>query len=44
MYLHYPDPKTIKPGDSVPWSHGPLPSGLIGEMRLIYTKIIPAPL
>jgi hypothetical protein len=43
MYLHYPDPKTIKPGDSVPWAHGPLPSGLIGEMRLVYTKIVAAP-
>jgi hypothetical protein len=38
MQTHYPDPSTIKPGDYFPWKHGPLPSGLIGEMRLVYTQ------
>ncbi len=38
MQTHYPDPATIKPGDYFPWRYGPLPSGLIGEMRLVYTQ------
>jgi hypothetical protein len=38
METHYPDPKNIKPTDYLPWKHGPLPSGLIGKMRLVYTQ------
>ncbi|MDR2674118.1 MAG: hypothetical protein LBC18_04435 [Opitutaceae bacterium] len=43
MPTHYPDPATIKPGDYFPWRHGPLPSGLIGELRLVYTKTAAEP-
>lgn len=39
MQTHYPDPKTIKPTDYYPWKHGPLPSGLIGEAKLTFSKI-----
>ncbi|AWI09462.1 glycosyl hydrolase [Ereboglobus luteus] len=40
MQTHYPDPKTIKPTDYYPWKYGPLPSGLIGEARLVFTKLV----
>ncbi|MDR0902001.1 MAG: hypothetical protein LBM92_04440 [Opitutaceae bacterium] len=42
MRTHYPDPATVKPSN-YPWKHGPLPSGLIGEMRLVYTQTAIAP-
>jgi hypothetical protein len=44
MQTHYPASGTAPAaGDYYPWKHGPLPSGLIGEMRLVYTKIALAP-
>jgi hypothetical protein len=39
METHYPDPKNIKPSDYFPWKHGPLPSGLIGEAKLSFSRI-----
>ncbi len=44
MQTHYPDSASAPAaGDYYPWKHGSLPSGLIGEMRLVHTKIITAP-
>ncbi|HEY0946877.1 MAG TPA: hypothetical protein VGD81_16470 [Opitutaceae bacterium] len=43
MSTHYPEPASIKPTDYFPWKAGPLPSGLIGEMRLAYSKVVTEP-
>lgn len=44
MQTHYPDSDSAPAaGSYYPWKHGPLPSGLIGDMRLVHTKIITAP-
>lgn len=42
MQVHYPDPKTIKPGDYFPWKTGPLRSGLLGAMKLQFTRVVAA--
>lgn len=42
MQVHYPDPKTIKPGDYFPWKAGPLRSGLLGTMKLEFTRVVVA--
>jgi len=42
MQVHYPDPATIKPTDYFPWKTGPLPSGLLGTMKLEFTRVVQA--
>jgi len=40
MDVHYPDLSKTKASDYFPWRDGPLPSGLIGGMRLKYSSIV----
>ncbi len=40
MQTHYPDPKSEAYKGYFPWKDGPLDSGIIGNMKLIYSKIV----